>query len=134
MAGQNRPSAPCLPCLLFLRREFITNKAVARNQSVCPAFLVFVEVYGFPQWLLFREHRLICPPSSCSFFTVSMMVFGSMRSCTCKLTVGTSKLVCSAFPAHCSCGSKMRVVLVCSSSAPVSGSLSRCHQSQREEC
>ncbi len=31
---------------------------------------------------------------------------GSMRSCTCRLTVGTSKLVCSALPAQTSCGSR----------------------------
>ena len=40
----------------------------------------------------------------------SMMVRGSMRSWTCSDTVGTSKDVCSALPAHWSCRVQVGVV------------------------
>ncbi len=46
------------------------------------------------------------PPLPLRLRVASMIVRGSIRSWTCRLTVGTSKLVCSALPAQTSCGSR----------------------------
>src|SRR3990167_7173823 len=76
------------------------------------------------------------PPPAGDIFTVSIIRFGSMRSCTCRLTVGTSKLVCSDLPAHCNCGSRCGSywyffffcppLSVRASTKPTGGLLSRC--------